>query len=213
MRRRGTHLVHISRRPWYGFGESFFLVNFGMAVGSTRAANYRSSCVYVWDVELELYCGCHSAINAVPLNATAFAHRISLFTVQFYGSAPPGFSTYPNSGFSFIGWYVEFFFFLFFFFAVWDSLLIYGRIAMVQSATNNSPSNWDFGWVSNLNILISRSRSDLWIVIRLGKIEREDRLQIHNFDTIERIFDFLRCILLYLTNTFPLWCYGICGLC
>ncbi|KAF8522606.1 glucooligosaccharide oxidase [Hysterangium stoloniferum] len=78
----------------------------------------------VWDVELELYGGSHSAINAVPLDATAFAHRSSLFTMQFYGSSPLRLPPFPDSGFPFMD-------------------------AMVQSVIDNSPPDWDYGAYPN----------------------------------------------------------------
>ncbi|EEB92091.1 hypothetical protein MPER_09451 [Moniliophthora perniciosa FA553] len=39
-----------------------------------------------WHVEIEIYGGVQSAINSVPLNATAFGHRDTLFTFQPYAS-------------------------------------------------------------------------------------------------------------------------------
>ncbi|KAJ7289911.1 hypothetical protein C8J57DRAFT_1629167 [Mycena rebaudengoi] len=49
-----------------------------------------------WFVEVELYGGSASAINAVPLDSTAFAKRDTLFTIQFVSAsaAPP----YPAAG-------------------------------------------------------------------------------------------------------------------
>ncbi|KAJ6529330.1 glucooligosaccharide oxidase [Mycena capillaripes] len=73
-----------------------------------------------WFVEVELYGGANSAINAVPVDSTAFAKRDTLFTIQFYassiGNAPP----YPASGFPFLD-------------------------GMVASILNNSPANWNYG--------------------------------------------------------------------
>ncbi|KAL7010384.1 hypothetical protein EMMF5_000408 [Cystobasidiomycetes sp. EMM_F5] len=40
-----------------------------------------------WFVQVELYGGQNSQINAVPASATAFVHRSSLFTIQFYASS------------------------------------------------------------------------------------------------------------------------------
>ena len=50
-----------------------------------------------WFVQIELYGGTNSAINNVALNATAFAYRSSMFTIQFYTSSesPP----FPEDGF------------------------------------------------------------------------------------------------------------------
>lgn len=53
-------------------------------------------------MQLELYGGSNSAINAVPLEETAFAHRSSMFTMQFYASAPNNTPPYPESGFTFL---------------------------------------------------------------------------------------------------------------
>lgn len=53
-------------------------------------------------MQVGLYGGPNSAINAVNLNATSFAHRDSLFTIQFYASALDINSTYPESGFTFL---------------------------------------------------------------------------------------------------------------
>ena len=58
--------------------------------------------VQIWFTQLELYGGPNSAINAVPLDATAFAHRSSLFTIQFYASSPNFQPPYPEEGFSFL---------------------------------------------------------------------------------------------------------------
>lgn len=40
-----------------------------------------------WFVQVELYGGANSQINAVAVNDTAFVHRSSLFTIQFYASS------------------------------------------------------------------------------------------------------------------------------
>jgi hypothetical protein len=53
-------------------------------------------------VEIELYGGTNSAINNVPIDATAFAHRSSMFTIQFYTSAPGNVPPFPPAGFSFL---------------------------------------------------------------------------------------------------------------
>ena len=49
-----------------------------------------------WFVELELYGGTNSAINNVAPDATAFANRNSMFTIQFYTSSND--SAFPDSG-------------------------------------------------------------------------------------------------------------------
>jgi len=77
-----------------------------------------------WFVQFELYGGSNSMINSVALDATAFAHRSSLFTVQFYASSPTGNPPYPSEGFSFL-----------------DN--------MVSSIVTKSPANWDYGAYPN----------------------------------------------------------------
>ncbi|KAJ7089829.1 glucooligosaccharide oxidase [Mycena belliarum] len=73
-----------------------------------------------WFVQLELYGGSNSAINAVPLNSTAFAKRDTLFTIQMYASSSNYAPPYPAAGFTFLD-------------------------GMVSSITSNSPSNWNYG--------------------------------------------------------------------
>jgi len=83
-------------------------------------ANEGSQSDLNWFVQCELYGGHDSAINAVPVEATAFAKRDTLFTIQFYASsnnyAPP----FPDSGYSFL-----------------DN--------MVDSIVKNEGSDWDYG--------------------------------------------------------------------
>ncbi|KDR69185.1 hypothetical protein GALMADRAFT_145590 [Galerina marginata CBS 339.88] len=79
-----------------------------------------------WFVEVELYGGTNSAINNVPLDATAFAHRSSMFTIQFYTSAPQGIPPFPSQGFS----------------------LLDGK-RMVDSIVDNNPKGWDYGAYTN----------------------------------------------------------------
>ncbi|KAJ7029191.1 glucooligosaccharide oxidase [Mycena alexandri] len=86
----------------------------------TYMANQGFSSTADWFVEVELYGGSNSAINAVPLNSTAFGKRDTLFTIQFYASAPSGATTYPTTGFTFLD-------------------------GMVSSILNNSPANWNYG--------------------------------------------------------------------
>ncbi|KAJ7780277.1 glucooligosaccharide oxidase [Mycena maculata] len=73
-----------------------------------------------WFVEVELYGGSNSAINAVPLDSTAFAKRDTLFTIQFYASSSDHAPPYPAAGFTFMD-------------------------GMVASIIENSPSNWSYG--------------------------------------------------------------------
>jgi hypothetical protein len=73
-----------------------------------------------WFVEVELYGGSNSAINAVPLDSTAFAKRDTLFTIQMYASSSNSAPPYPADGFSFMD-------------------------GMVASIVSNSPTNWSYG--------------------------------------------------------------------
>lgn len=75
-----------------------------------------------WFVQLELYGGSNSAINAVPLNSTAFAKRDTLFTMQLYASSSNFEPPYPDAGFTFLD-------------------------KMVASIISNSPANWNYGYV------------------------------------------------------------------
>ncbi|PPR05166.1 hypothetical protein CVT26_012252 [Gymnopilus dilepis] len=76
-----------------------------------------------WVLEMELWGGTNSTINSVPLDATAFAHRSSMFTVQFYMQAPAG-PPFPPSGFTLAD-------------------------EMVNSIVDNSPPGWDYGAYTN----------------------------------------------------------------
>lgn len=75
-----------------------------------------------WFVEVELFGGSNSAINAVPLDSTAFAKRDTLFTFQLYASSKstPPTPPYPADGFSFLD-------------------------GMAASIVSNSPANWNYG--------------------------------------------------------------------
>ncbi|KAG6899304.1 hypothetical protein C0993_011393 [Termitomyces sp. T159_Od127] len=55
-----------------------------------------------WFIEIALYGGKNSAINAVAPDATAFVHRSSLFTMQFYASSQGRRPPFPSSGFGFV---------------------------------------------------------------------------------------------------------------
>ncbi|KAJ7698355.1 glucooligosaccharide oxidase [Mycena rosella] len=78
-----------------------------------------------WFAEVELYGGSASAINAVPLDSTAFAKRDTLFTIQFVSAnaAPP----YPSAGFTFLD-------------------------GMVASILNNEPADWNYGLLNAANL-------------------------------------------------------------
>ncbi|KAF7348713.1 Glucooligosaccharide oxidase [Mycena venus] len=86
----------------------------------TYMANQSFSSDTAWFVEVELYGGTNSAINAVPLDSAAFAKRDTLFTIQFYASSSDHVPPYPKDGFSFLD-------------------------GMVASILDNSPSNWNYG--------------------------------------------------------------------
>ncbi|KAF8229617.1 glucooligosaccharide oxidase [Tricholoma matsutake] len=77
-----------------------------------------------WFCEIELYGGKNSAVNAVAQDATAFAHRQSTFTIQFYASSSNKQPPFPQGGFSFLD-------------------------GMVNSILSNSPSNWNYGAYPN----------------------------------------------------------------
>lgn len=53
-------------------------------------------------MEIELFGGRDSAVNRVPLNATAFAKRNTLFTIQFLSTSADGAPPYPQEGFAFM---------------------------------------------------------------------------------------------------------------
>ncbi|KAF9262497.1 glucooligosaccharide oxidase [Marasmius fiardii PR-910] len=77
-----------------------------------------------WAVEVEVYGGHSSAINAVPLDQTAFGHRNTLFTIQFYteskGQVPP-----------------------------WDDAIFGFADGFPASLTDNMPSDWAWGAYTN----------------------------------------------------------------
>ncbi|KAJ7146041.1 glucooligosaccharide oxidase [Mycena epipterygia] len=77
-----------------------------------------------WFFQVELYGGANSKINAVPADATAFVHRSSMFTIQFYASSFNNAPPYPDFGFTFL-----------------DNL--------VNGIISNSPRNWDYGSYTN----------------------------------------------------------------
>ncbi|KAJ6507075.1 glucooligosaccharide oxidase [Mycena sanguinolenta] len=75
-----------------------------------------------WFAEVELYGGSASAINAVPLDSTAFAKRDTLFTIQFVSASAA--LPYPAAGFTFLD-------------------------GMVASILNNEPTDWNYGTYLN----------------------------------------------------------------
>ncbi|KAJ7718604.1 glucooligosaccharide oxidase [Mycena maculata] len=77
-----------------------------------------------WFFQVELYGGANSKINAVPVDETAFVHRNSMFTIQFYASSFNNAPPYPEFGFTFL-----------------DDL--------VDGIIANSPKDWDYGAYTN----------------------------------------------------------------
>ncbi|KAJ7115543.1 glucooligosaccharide oxidase [Mycena crocata] len=77
-----------------------------------------------WFFQVELHGGANSQINAIPADATAYAHRSSMFTIQFYASSFNNEPPYPDFGFTFL-----------------DDL--------VNGITSNSPEDWDYGAYPN----------------------------------------------------------------
>ncbi|KAF8698239.1 hypothetical protein AX14_001170, partial [Amanita brunnescens Koide BX004] len=55
-----------------------------------------------WFVQMELYGGNNSAINAVAQSATSFVRRNAMWTIQFYASSPTHQPPFPSYGFSFL---------------------------------------------------------------------------------------------------------------
>ncbi|KIM85891.1 Glucooligosaccharide oxidase [Piloderma croceum F 1598] len=51
---------------------------------------------------VDLWGGSSSAVNAVPSNETAFSHRSTLYTFQFYASSSNSAPPYPSDGISFV---------------------------------------------------------------------------------------------------------------
>ncbi|KAJ7151134.1 glucooligosaccharide oxidase [Mycena filopes] len=79
-----------------------------------------------WFVQMGLYGGNASAINAVPQDATGYAHRDSMFTMQIQVTQPP---VVTAAGFSFV-----------------ENAL--------NTITSNMPADWDYG--SYLNYIDDR---------------------------------------------------------
>ncbi|KAF7309489.1 Glucooligosaccharide oxidase [Mycena indigotica] len=73
-----------------------------------------------WFVEVELWGGSNSQINAIALDSTAFSKRDTLFAIQLYASSSNASPPYPSDGVSFIK-------------------------NMANSIVSNSPSGWSYG--------------------------------------------------------------------
>ncbi|KAG6916113.1 hypothetical protein DXG01_008388 [Tephrocybe rancida] len=110
---------------------------------TTYLANEGFAAEVSWFIQMELYGGKSSAINAVSPDATSFAHRRSIFSIQFYSSAPNNVPPYPDSGFTFLDGasLLEF--------SVPDIDDWIGTTGLVNSIISNSPHNWDYGAYPN----------------------------------------------------------------
>jgi len=64
------------------------------------ASNGVNSSSFRYDIEMEFWGGRRSAVNAVPFDATAFAHRDVQFTLQLYSDVADG--AYPEEGLDFM---------------------------------------------------------------------------------------------------------------
>ncbi|KAL1700533.1 hypothetical protein EV121DRAFT_263994 [Schizophyllum commune] len=82
-----------------------------------------------WFLQIQMYGGNGSAINQIDTDATAYAHRSSLYTYQLYASAPNLKPPFPDNGFDFL-----------------DN--------MVDTIVGNMPADWDYG--SYLNYVEER---------------------------------------------------------
>jgi len=95
-----------------------------LAAFTNYLANAGYSTRLNWFVQMELYGGKNSAINAVAQSATAFGRRNAMWTLQLYASSPTYNPPFPGYGFLFLD-------------------------DMVNSITNNSPTGWDIGAYPN----------------------------------------------------------------
>ncbi|KAJ7584139.1 glucooligosaccharide oxidase [Mycena floridula] len=79
-----------------------------------------------WDIEVELFGGKDSAINGVPLDATAFGHRNLKFNMQFYATSAVATDTasFPSADFGLLD-------------------------GMVNSLVSNMPADWNIGAYTN----------------------------------------------------------------
>jgi hypothetical protein len=104
--------------------QSAPLSNSSIAAFFNYLGNQGASSDTAWFVQIETYGGSNSKINTVASTATAFVHRDSLFTIQFYASSSNYGLPYPSDGVSFVS-------------------------GMVSAITDNEPSGWASGGYPN----------------------------------------------------------------
>ncbi|TRM63339.1 hypothetical protein BD626DRAFT_496353 [Schizophyllum amplum] len=73
-----------------------------------------------WFLQIQMYGGNGSVINQVDTDATAYAHRSSLYTYQLYASSPNLLPPFPDNGYTFLD-------------------------DMVDIITSSMPSDWEYG--------------------------------------------------------------------
>ncbi|KAK0502867.1 hypothetical protein EDD18DRAFT_1306169 [Armillaria luteobubalina] len=120
----------------------------------------------LWFVEIELYGGSNSAINLVPVDETAFAHRNKLFNMQLYSSSivPP----YPRDGFAFL-----------------DGNAQWCALGITDVIISNSPDDWGCGTYINYPDNRLNNWQDLYYgshYLRLQALKKEfDPSDVFNF--------------------------------
>ncbi|KAL0060092.1 hypothetical protein AAF712_013137 [Marasmius tenuissimus] len=77
-----------------------------------------------WFMQVELYGGANSKVNAVPVDETAFVRRDTLFTWQLYASSSDNQPPYPEEGFTFVD-------------------------GVVNSIVGSMPNDWDYSAYTN----------------------------------------------------------------
>ncbi|KAL0057741.1 hypothetical protein AAF712_015606 [Marasmius tenuissimus] len=77
-----------------------------------------------WFMQVELYGGPNSKVNAVPVDESAFVRRDTLFTWQLYASSSNNEPPYPEEGFTFVN-------------------------GAVDSLVKSMPNNWDYSAYTN----------------------------------------------------------------
>ncbi|KAG0151249.1 hypothetical protein CROQUDRAFT_719983 [Cronartium quercuum f. sp. fusiforme G11] len=83
-----------------------------------------------WFVQLQLYGGKGSLINSVSRESSAYPHRDSLWTIQFYASTGSKLKPFPSDGFKFLD-------------------------GMVDTLVSNNPKNWAGGYLNYLDDRVS----------------------------------------------------------